>query len=146
MVISFEEALGKTDLFSRVDRKHLGKFAERVSPQHYADGQVITKEGDLGTGLYVITNGGAKVIVHRGQADEMVLAEFSAGDFFGDMALLLEQPRTATVVATAETDCLVLHRADFKRLAVENPELLWNMLEIVAERLLAADQELAKKI
>ena len=135
MPFSFEAALAKTDLFEKVDHDHLSKFAEVASPQTYVDGGAITHQGDLGTGLYVITKGAADVIVNQGESNEQTLARLDEGDSFGDMAMLLEQPRGATILAKGETECFVIHRADFKRLTMETPEVLWSMLEAIAGRL-----------
>ena len=63
MAFSFEAALDKADLFAKVEPDHLSSFAEVASPQTYNDGQTITHQGDLGTGLYVITKGGADVTI-----------------------------------------------------------------------------------
>jgi CRP/FNR family cyclic AMP-dependent transcriptional regulator len=144
MAFSFEAALAKTELFAKVDPDHLSKFAEVVSPQTYNEGQIITRQGDLGTGLYVITRGSADVVINQGEADETVLATMGEGAFFGDMALLLERPRGATIVAKESTDCFVLHRADFKRLTAENSAVLWALAEIIAERLEKADAALSQ--
>ncbi len=143
MAFSFEAALAKTELFAKVDKEHISKFAEIVSPQTYNEGQIITRQGDLGTGLYVITRGSADVVVNHGESDEAVLATLGAGGFFGDMALLLERPRGSTIVAKEPTECFVLHRADFKRLTEKNSAVLWALAEIIAERLEKADLALA---
>ncbi len=82
-------------------------------------------------------------MINQGEADETVLATMGEGAFFGDMALLLERPRGATIIAKEPTDCFVLHRADFKRLTEENSAVLWALAEIIAERLEKADAALA---
>ena len=140
MPISFESALAKTRLFSRLSIDELGKFAAQVVGRSYNAGQVITKEGDLGTGLFIITSGAVDVIVDREGPNESTVATLREGEVFGEMALLLENPRSATVVATEATECFTLVRWDFKSLATESPELLWNMLEIMAERVSEADK------
>lgn len=144
MPFSFEAALAKTEPFAKVDHAHLSKFAEVASPQTYVEGQVITRQGDLGTGLYVITRGSANVVVNHGQPDEKKIAELPEGQAFGDMALFLERPRGASIVAREATECFVIHRADFKRLAMDNPEVLWNMCEMYADRLQKADEALGQ--
>jgi len=144
MPFSFEAALAKTEPFAKVDHAHLSKFAEVASPQTYVEGQIITRQGDLGTGLYVITRGSADVVLNHGKPDEQKLAVLPEGGFFGDMALFLERPRGASIVAREDTECFVIHRADFKRLAMENPEVLWNLIEMIAERLQKADEALAQ--
>ncbi len=141
---SFEDALSEAQPFTDVDKAHLGKFAEVAAPQTYIDGQIITHEGDLGTGLYVITKGSADVVLNHGDADQQTLTELQRGAFFGDMALLRERPRSATVIAKGNTECFVLHRADFKRLTLETPEVLWNMMDDITERLERANDAIAQ--
>ena len=89
-----------------------------------------------------MTKGSADVVLSQGEADEQNLAVLEEGGIFGDMALLLERPRGATIVAKGDTECFVIHRADFKRLTLETPEVLWNMLEAIAERLERANNAL----
>ena len=140
MPVSFESVLAKTQLFHRLGDEDLGKFAAKVVGRSYNAGQVIAQQGDLGTGLFIITSGAVDVIIDRGGPNENHVATLKEGDVFGEMALLLENPRSATIVATEPTECFTLVRWDFKTLATESPELLWNMLEIMAARLAEADK------
>ncbi len=142
MPVSFESVLAKTELFNRLSNDDLGKFAAKVVGRSYNAGQVITKQGDLGTGLFVITSGSVDVIIDRDAPDEKQVATLKEGESFGEMALLLEKPRSATVVATEPTECFTLVRWDFKELATKSPDILWNMLEMMAERLADADQSI----
>ncbi len=140
MPVSFESVLAKTRLFSRLSNDDLGKFAAHVVGRSYKAGQVITKEGDLGTGLFIITSGAVDVIIDREGPNKQTVATLKEGEVFGEMALLLENPRSATIVATEATECFTLVRWDFKSLATDSPELLWNMLEIMAERVAESDK------
>ena len=138
---SFESMLGKTELFEGLDESELGAFAEKSQLHTYQEGQEITREGELGTGLYIVTKGEVDVVIGRGTDKEDVLATTGEGGFFGDMALVLEHPRSATIVAKTFTECIVLTRWDFKDIALEHPQVLWNMLEVVAGRLAGEEQE-----
>ena len=140
MPVSFESVLAKTQLFHRLSQDDLGKFAAKVVGRSYNAGQVIARQGDLGTGLFIITSGSVNVIIDQGEPNENHVATLTEGNVFGEMALLLENPRNATIVAAEATECFTLVRWDFKTLATESPELLWNMLEIMAERLAEADK------
>lgn len=132
---SFESMLAKTELFAGLDEAELGPFAAKCQLHTYEAGNEITREGDLGTGLYVVTRGAVDVVSRRGTPEERTITTTAAGGFFGELALVLEQPRSATVVTREFTECLVLTRWDFKDIALEHPAVIWKLLEVVAQRL-----------
>ena len=132
---SFESMLAKTELFAGLDEAELGPFAAKCQLHTYEAGHEITREGDLGTGLYVVTRGAVDVVSRRGTPEERTITTTAAGGFFGELALVLEQPRSATVVTREVTECLVLTRWDFKDIALEHPAVIWKLLEVVAQRL-----------
>ena len=140
---SFESMLAKTELFAGLDEADLGPFAAKCQLHTYEAGHEITREGDLGTGLYVVTQGSVDVVSRRGAPEERVISTIAEGGFFGDMALVLEQPRSATVVTREFTECLVLTRWDFKDIALDHAAVIWNMLEVVAQRLAGREPVLA---
>ena len=142
MPTSIEDMLANTSLFSRVDRDELHNIAGWVQLQNYNAGQVIDREGDLGTTLHIIRSGGVDVYQHYGEDNQQHLASFSEGDFFGEMALLLGRPRSATVVANEDTECLQLLRSSFEDGA--SVPVLWSMLQHVAERLAHADESIGE--
>lgn len=142
MPVSIEDMLANTSLFSRVDREELHNIAGWVQIQEYKPGQVIDREGDLGTTLHVIRSGAVDVYQSYGSDDQTLLASFGEGDFFGEMALLLGRPRSATVVATEETECLQILRNSFAESATA--PVLWAMLQHVAERLSHADETIGE--
>jgi CRP-like cAMP-binding protein len=138
MPISIEDMLANTSLFSRVDREELHEIAGWVQIQNYKAGHVIDREGDLGTTLHIVRSGAVDVFQHYGSDDQQLLASFGEGDFFGEMALLLGRPRSATVVASTDTECLQILRNSFADGATV--PVLWAMLQHVAERLAHADE------
>ncbi len=142
MPTAIEDMLASTSLFARVDREHLGEISAWVQIQSFNTGQVIDREGDLGTALHVIRTGGVDVYQGYGTDHQQHLATFGAGDFFGEMALLLGRPRSATVVANTPTECMVILRSTFEDQATI--EVLWSMLHHVAERLSSADEQLGE--
>ncbi len=139
---SIEDMLANTSLFSRVSRDHLHHIAGWVQIQNFNAGQVIDREGDLGTTLHIIRSGSVDVYQHYDSDDQQHLASFGEGDFFGEMALLLGRPRSATVVAQTTTECLSLLRSTFEDEA--SSPVLWAMLQHVAERLSHADEQIGE--
>lgn len=142
MPVSIEDMLANTSLFSRVDREELNNIAGFVQIQNYSAGQVIDREGDLGTTLHIIRSGAVDVYQGYETDDQTLLASFGEGDFFGEMALLLGRPRSATVVASSDTECLQLLRNAFQDGA--SVPVLWAMLQHVAERLASADEAIGQ--
>ncbi len=142
MPVSIEDMLANTSLFSRVDRDELHNLAAWVQVQNYNSGQVIDAEGDLGTTLHIIRSGSVDVYQSYESDDQTLLASFGEGDFFGEMALLLGRPRSATVIAKEQTECLQILRNSFEEGATV--PVLWAMLQHVAERLAHADETIGE--
>jgi ATP-binding cassette subfamily B protein len=114
--------LGAIPLFAHLDRDRLARFAARFIPVGIPAGQAVFEEGEPGEMLYVIVRG--QVDVHRGDADgERHVTVLEPGDFFGEIALLEEVRRTATVRARTPCLLLALDRGDFRELLAEAPEL-----------------------
>ena len=132
------DSLAKVPLFRDLDRKALERIERAIRPRSYKAGEVIVKEGDEGVGFYLISSGA--VGVTKGGKD---LNTLGAGDFFGEMALLEHHRRTATITASAPTECLVLPRADFVSELRANPDLGIELLAIVSRRLRELDEKLA---
>jgi CRP-like cAMP-binding protein len=130
--------LRKAPLFSRVNDKGLKAIARSAVVQEIDAGTKIVSEGKTGVGFYLILEGSVRVV--RGEEE---LAVLKKGDFFGEMALLDSEPRSADVIANEDTRCLVLKRWDMKGIVATNPEVALRMLEEVARRLRQADSELS---
>ncbi|MDR7545062.1 MAG: cyclic nucleotide-binding domain-containing protein [Armatimonadota bacterium] len=96
----------------------------------YEPGAVIVRQGDPGLGFFLIRDGRVQV-----SHDGHVIRELGPGEFFGEMALMEERPRSATVTAKTQTTCLQLVRWDFRALLKEHPDLAVRMLEVVVRRL-----------
>ena len=142
MPMAIEDMLANTPLFSRLDRIHLGHIASQAQIERYNDGQIIERQGELGTALHVIRSGSVGIYHNYGEAEESHLADLEEGDFFGEMALLLGHPRSATIIARGPTECIQILRATFEDEA--SSEVLWAMLQHVAERLAHASERIGE--
>ena len=103
------EFLRPIDLFKALTPQQLTDVAEHVKKRHFAAGETIVREGELGEEFFVISDGEVEVI----RADHEV-ARLGPGDFFGEVALISGEPRNATVVAEGEVDTYVLGKTDFE--------------------------------
>lgn len=111
-------ALRSTVLFDEVSGEALVQVAEHVTEVHFAEGGVIVEQDQPGDSLYVLLEGSAEVL-----RDGERVAELSPGESFGELALVDEQPRGATVAAVTSARMLRLHRAPFRKALAEHPEI-----------------------
>ncbi|HEV2356717.1 MAG TPA: cyclic nucleotide-binding domain-containing protein [bacterium] len=124
------EQLKKVPLFEGVSDADLRRIADSAKERRFDAGTTIVSVGEPGHGFYLIIDGRAEV--KRG---DRTIATLGPGEYFGELALIRETPRTATVVAKDPTTCLALTRWDFKGIVVSNPSIAIRLLETVANRL-----------
>lgn len=126
--------LARVPLFAGLSRPELQRIAALTTERRAAPGDVLTREGDRGTELFVIVTGEAEV-----RRRNRRLGSMSAGEVFGELALLDRGPRSATVVARSAMRLLVLSELDFTALLDEIPALPHKLLALLAGRLRAAE-------
>jgi len=134
------EFLKHVTLFEDLDRRSLEAIANAAVEQSYAAGQEIVRQGDTGVGVFIIRSGRAEAIQDRG-GHQHKLAELKVGDVFGEMALLDEFPRSATVRATEPTTCLGVQRWHFKGILESHPQIALALLPVLTRRLRNAERE-----
>ena len=123
-------ALSRVPLFAGVEPRHLERLARQFRDRSFPEGAVVTREGEPGVGFFVVVEGSASVSI-GGETR----ATIGPGDSFGEMALLDEGPRSATIVAATDLRCLALSGWEFKPFVEENPSVAWAMLQTLAGRL-----------
>lgn len=128
------EFLAKVPLFKELKRRQLERLAQTVVPNDYQAGQDIVTQGESGVGLFVIVSGEAEVIHVRTDGSKAVVNVLGETDYFGELALLTEGPRTASVIATQPTKCLVLTRWNFLAALKGDAEMAVSILEEMAWR------------
>ena len=131
------ELLRGVPLFANLDDAELTEIGRRADEVTVGEGQTLVTQDTAGTSFYVIIDGTADVI-----KDGRKLADLGEGDFLGEMALLEDLPRSATVVTTAPSRVLEMHRRDFSALLDATPHLARKMLATLAHRLRYADEKL----
>jgi len=114
----------------------------RTFERSFADGAVIFDEGDEGSHLYVIQSGRVE-ICRKSRAGRRVVARLGPGEFFGEMSVVLGEPRTACAVAVGATELLELDGATLEAMCIEQPEIAVRMIQRLAVRLIAAERRLA---
>ena len=135
---SIEDSLVKVPMFQDLPKKSIERIAKFARARTFRAGDTIFKEGEEGVGFFLITKG--KVDISRGGAH---LATMDDGGFFGEMALLDNHRRSATVQAKADTDCLAIMRSDFLAELRNNPDLAVEMLGVMSRRVRELDEKLS---
>jgi CRP/FNR family transcriptional regulator, cyclic AMP receptor protein len=124
-----DDAIAKVPMFAHIpgkERKHLAaSFKERTFPA----GKVISEAGQEGVGFFIIDSGTASVVVGG-----KLRRTLGSGDFFGEMALIEDWIRTATVTADSDLHCYGLTAWDFRPLVQSHPDVAWALLVTMARR------------
>jgi len=128
------EALRKIPLFSKIDPSKLKLLAFTSERLNYSGGQNLFKQGDPGDAAYIIMEGEADVIVNA-PPGELVVATVKRNDLVGEIAILCDVPRTATIRAKGSLSTLVISKDLFFRLVTEFPEMAIEIMRVLAERL-----------
>ena len=130
------KGLGRVDLFQRLSKEELRQLAESVRVVPFSSGELITRQGAEANWLYVLTKGEVEVRIAIGDRERRVNT-LQAPNFFGEMALMTNSPREATVMAVTEVECVRVDRRDFKVLLDNRPEIARDAAAVLAERQVA---------
>jgi CRP/FNR family transcriptional regulator, cyclic AMP receptor protein len=124
------ELLGKVPLFAKCSKRDLQAIASLADEIDVPAGKELTKQGERGREFFVLVEGSAEV-----RKDDRKINALSAGDFFGEISLVADRERTATVRATGPVRALVLTKQAFGGLLRRSPSIQLKVLEAAAERL-----------
>ena len=124
------EAISHVPLFERLSRGELARIAQLADEVDLPAGKTLIKEGQRGREFFVLLEGSADV-----RSNTRLLPPMRAGDFFGEIALVTDHPRTATVTTVTPVRALVIIDRAFRELLRTNPEMQRKVLEAVASRL-----------
>ena len=122
--------LKSVPIFSDLGDSELERIARSFRDRTFAAGQEVVTEGRGGVGFFVIEDGEAAVTVHGDERRTM-----GPGDYFGEVALIDEGPRTATITAKTDLKCWGLTPWDFRPLVETHAEIAWKLLQQFAKRL-----------
>jgi CRP/FNR family transcriptional regulator, cyclic AMP receptor protein len=124
------ELIGGCALFRGLDAGQLAAVAESATEVDFPAGRVIARQGEIGTGFFIVVDGEVRVV-----RDGQTIATLGPGEFFGELSVLDRQPRIAQVVAATPTRCLALASWDFEKVLLANPALTLAILHELAGRL-----------
>ena len=135
--------LRNVPMFAGLDEPQLSVLVRMVVRKSFARNIVIIAAGDPTDSLYIILNGRLKVLMSDGEGREVILSILDPGEFFGEMGLLDDSPRSASVVAIEPCELLSISKTDFKRTLSENFELSLMVMRGLVKRLREADQKIS---
>ncbi|MEY2567736.1 MAG: hypothetical protein QOE35_2265 [Actinomycetota bacterium] len=128
------ELLGNVSLFSECSKKELGQVASMMQERRVESGSLLTREGEDGDEFFVVAEGLADAVIGGKK-----VGSIKPGSFFGEMALLDQGPRVATVTAKLPTRVLVLDAKGFARVVRDSPSVALKVMKTLAERLRALE-------
>lgn len=130
------ENLKKVPLFTNIPNHELDNIANKLEPVSYKNNDVIIKEGDEGDCLFIINRGEVTVSATiPEEMEEIALTHLYEGDYFGEMALITGEPRSATVRATTDVNLWKLDKADFDTMIMHSPDITLSLTHMLSQRL-----------
>lgn len=139
---SVHSLLREIPLFDELSSSELSAVESILHRREYDPGEVLFRQGNPGVGMYIIQEGTIEIVY---KPTDTTLAELSDGDFFGELALLNETPRSATAVARTESVLYGLFRPDLLGLVERDPslgvQLLLRMSQVISERLIQTNEQ-----
>jgi CRP-like cAMP-binding protein len=135
------QLLRKIPLFKGLSLSNLIKISKITKLKHFSKNDIIFAENSFGRSLYIIMKGEVKIYAeHKGK--RKIFAYISSGEFFGELALIDDPVRTASAVALADSDVVVINRDEFHKILKSYPDIALNLLKILSRRLRSADKEI----
>lgn len=124
------DVLERVPLFHGLERDALQALSRTFKERTFSAGETVTSEGSGGVGFFVIEDGAATVSIAGEERRKL-----GAGDYFGELALIDDSPRSATIVADSDLKCWGLTSWEFRPLVEQNASIAWSMLQTLAKRL-----------
>jgi CRP/FNR family cyclic AMP-dependent transcriptional regulator len=137
-----DSALRSIPLFSLLRESDIWRIREATIARSYPKDSVILFEGEPGEALYIVLTGRVKIVYAAEDGREVILGTREKGDFFGETALLDENPNPAHVIAMQDSELLILRRDEFRRCLTDMPAMSLGLLRHLSRRLRHADDQI----
>jgi CRP/FNR family cyclic AMP-dependent transcriptional regulator len=142
-VMDERELLRSVPLFSELTEPDIVSLARLTTRRRYPKDTVVFFENEEGDFFFTIVQGRIKVTILGDDGREIILSVLGPGDFFGEMALLDNEPRSATAIAAEDAELLSLHRTDFQSTIGDNPAISHALIRILTARLRRANHQIS---
>jgi CRP/FNR family transcriptional regulator, cyclic AMP receptor protein len=133
-----QELIQQVPLFSDLDKRELQGLASSMKERTFNEGDTVASEGQTGVGFFIIDEGEATITVKGEERTTL-----GHGDYFGEVALIDDGARTATITAKTPLKCYGITSWEFKPLVEQNADLAWKMLQTMAKMLRASEKRVA---
>lgn len=140
MTTSYTELLKKVSLFENVQTDELERIAGLLTARETPKDSQIVAQDEPGDAMYIIARGRVKVVLYGDNGREVILTILKAGEFFGEMALVDDGPRSANVIASEDATVLILKRDSFREYLLKSPQMALNIMAELSRRLRRADE------
>jgi CRP/FNR family cyclic AMP-dependent transcriptional regulator len=140
MLLMLVEYIKKIPLFKHLGDSQLKEIAARCKSAHYKKGDVIFQKTDLSTDMYIVNSGKLKALLIDEEGDEIVLAHFEKGAFFGELSLLDGKGRSATIVVEQDAELSILKKEMFFDILYKDPRIAIELMATLVDRLRKADE------
>ena len=127
-------------LFSEMTLDQLEAINKIASEQHYVKGHVIFREGALGSDLFLVVEGKVRIVKDIDTPEEATLCVLGSGSYFGEMAILDDEPRSASVIVEQDVQLLTLDGDSLKELVLEMPEIAFEIFRVLTGRVRVSEQ------
>ena len=139
------ELLGRIPMFEDLGPEDVAALAKAVVPRQFSAGQVIIHMGDAGTSMFIVVDGNVNIHLPGEQSRRISLKDIAAGEYFGELSLFDDKPRSASAVATTDTKLLELDRATLSSYLQSRPHAAIVLLSTLAARLRATNEMLSQR-
>ena len=137
--------LKKIDMFSDLTAAELAAIAAVTKELEYPEDRIVIKQGDIGETVFLIINGQVEVIKELAEGEELFLDKIESGDSFGEMALLENETRSATVRTSQASHFLILHQQEFNETVLEYPRIALKICKVLSSRIRHLHKKIQKK-
>jgi CRP-like cAMP-binding protein len=138
-----QELLRSVPIFSELTEADFSSLAKVANRRRYPKDSVVFFENEQGDFFFMILEGRIKVTILGDDGREVILSLLGSGDFFGEMALLDNEPRSATAIAVEDTELLSLHRNDFQAVLSDNRSITVGLIKVLTSRLRRANHQIS---
>ncbi len=134
--------LRRVPLFAQMNLEQLEAINQIVKEVEYLAGEAIFREGDVGSELFLLVEGEVRIVKNWGTPQELLLTTCQGIDYFGEMAILDDEPRSATVLVSKDARLLSLEGDRLKELILQMPEIAFKIFRVLTQRVRLGDQRL----
>jgi CRP-like cAMP-binding protein len=142
--IAIEEVFARVPLLAHLSDRQRSRMAQLATTRLYEEGSIIVKQGDTSMALYVVLTGRATIDRESEAGKTVRVDEVTHGGFFGEMGLIEDLPRAATVTAEEPTECALLAKWDFQNELRTDPDIALALLPVLGARIRELDDQLVR--